>query len=391
MSEIVIASAVRTAVGSFNGALASVPAHDLGAVVIAEALKRAGVEPSDVSEVILGQVLAAGQGQGPARQASIKAGVPKEVSAWSMNQMCGSGLRAVALAYQAIKNGDSQIVVAGGQESMTLAPHCSYLRNGVKMGAAEMIDTMIKDGLWDAFNGYHMGNTAENVAKQWDISRAQQDEFAAGSQQKAGKAQAEGRFKDEIIKVVIKGKKGDTVFEQDEFIRGDTTAEKLAGLRPAFQPKDGSVTAGNASGINDGAAALVVMTAKEAERRGLKPLARIASWAQAGVDPAIMGTGPIPASRRALEKAGWKVQDLDLVEANEAFAAQACAVNKDMGWDTSKVNVNGGAIAIGHPIGASGARVLTTLLHEMKRRNAKKGLATLCIGGGMGVAMCVER
>jgi acetyl-CoA C-acetyltransferase len=391
MSEIVIASAVRTAVGSFNGALASVPAHDLGAVVIAEALKRAGVEPGDVSEVILGQVLAAGQGQGPARQASIKAGVPKEVSAWSMNQMCGSGLRAVALAYQAVKNGDSSIVVAGGQESMTLAPHCAYLRNGVKMGAAEMIDTMIKDGLWDAFNGYHMGNTAENVAKQWDISRVQQDEFAAGSQQKAGKAQAEGRFKDEIIKVVIKGKKGDTVFEQDEFIRGDTTAEKLAGLRPAFQPKDGSVTAGNASGINDGAAALVVMSAKEAERRGLKPLARIASWAQAGVDPAIMGTGPIPASRRALEKAGWKVQDLDLVEANEAFAAQACAVNKDMGWDTSKVNVNGGAIAIGHPIGASGARVLTTLLHEMKRRNAKKGLATLCIGGGMGVAMCVER
>jgi acetyl-CoA C-acetyltransferase len=391
MSEIVIASAVRTAVGSFNGGLASVPAHDLGAVVIAEALKRASVDPSDVSEVILGQVLAAGQGQGPARQASIKAGVPKEVSAWSMNQMCGSGLRAVALAYQAVKNGDSQIVIAGGQESMTLAPHCAYLRSGVKMGAAEMIDTMIKDGLWDAFNGYHMGNTAENVAKQWDISRAQQDEFAAGSQQKAAKAQAEGRFKDEIIKVVIKGKKGDTVFEQDEFIRADTTAEKLAGLRPAFQPKDGTVTAGNASGINDGAAALVVMTAKEAERRGLKPLARIASWAQAGVDPAIMGTGPIPSSRRALEKAGWKAQDLDLIEANEAFAAQACAVNKDMGWDTSKVNVNGGAIAIGHPIGASGARILTTLLHEMKRRNAKKGLATLCIGGGMGVAMCVER
>jgi acetyl-CoA C-acetyltransferase len=391
MSEIVIASAVRTAIGSFNGALASVPAHDLGALVIAEALKRASVEPGDVSEVILGQVLAAGQGQGPARQASIKAGLPKEVSAWSMNMMCGSGLRSVALAYQAVKNGDSSIVVAGGQESMTLAPHCAYLRAGVKMGAGELIDTMIKDGLWDAFNGYHMGSTAENVAKQFDISRAQQDEFAAASQQKAGKAQADGKFKDEIIKVVIKGKKGDTVFEQDEFIRGDTTAEKLAGLRPAFQPKDGTVTAGNASGINDGAAALVVMTAKEAERRGLKPLARIASWAQAGVDPAIMGTGPIPASRRALEKAGWKASDLDLVEANEAFAAQACAVNKEMGWDTSKVNVNGGAIAIGHPIGASGARVLTTLLFEMKRRNAKKGLATLCIGGGMGVAMCVER
>jgi acetyl-CoA C-acetyltransferase len=391
MSEIVIASAVRTAIGSFNGALASVPAHDLGALVIAEALKRASVEPGDVSEVILGQVLAAGQGQGPARQASIKAGLPKEVSAWSMNQMCGSGLRAVALAYQAVKNGDSSIVVAGGQENMTLAPHCAYLRAGVKMGAGELVDTMIKDGLWDAFNGYHMGSTAENVAKQFDISRAQQDEFAAASQQKAGKAQAEGKFKDEIVKVVIKGKKGDTVFEQDEFIRGDTTAEKLAGLRPAFQPKDGTVTAGNASGINDGAAALVVMTAKEAERRGLKPLARIASWAQAGVDPAIMGTGPIPASRRALEKAGWKASDLDLIEANEAFAAQACAVNKEMGWDTSKVNVNGGAIAIGHPIGASGARVLTTLLFEMKRRNAKKGLATLCIGGGMGVAMCVER
>ncbi len=391
MSDIVIASAVRTAIGSFNGTLAAVPAQDLGAAVIVEALKRAGVEPGDVSEVILGQVLAAGAGQGPARQASIKAGVPKEVSAWSMNQMCGSGLRAVALAYQAVKTGDSQIVVAGGQESMSQAPHCIYLRGGVKMGAAEMIDTMIKDGLWDAFNGYHMGSTAENVAKQWDISRAQQDEFAAASQQKAGKAQAEGKFKDEITPFVIKSKKGDTVFEKDEFVRGDTTAEKLAGLRPAFQPKDGTVTAGNASGINDGAAALVVMTAKEAERRGIKPLARIASWAQAGVDPAIMGTGPIPASRKALEKAGWKVQDLDLVEANEAFAAQACAVNKDMGWDTSKVNVNGGAIAIGHPIGASGARVLTTLLHEMKRRNAKKGLATLCIGGGMGVAMCVER
>jgi acetyl-CoA C-acetyltransferase len=390
MSEIVIASAVRTAVGSFNGSLATVPAHDLGAIVIKEALKRASVEAGDVSEVIMGQVLAAGQGQGPARQAAIKAGLPKEVSGWTVNMMCGSGLRAVALGCQAIQTGDSAIVVAGGQESMSLAPHCAYLRAGVKMGATEFIDTMIKDGLWDAFNGYHMGSTAENVAKQWDINRKQQDEFAASSQQKAAKAQAEGKFKDEITPVVIKGKKGDTVFEQDEFIRADTTADKLAGLRPAFQ-KDGSVTAGNASGINDGAAALVLMTAKEAERRGIKPLARIASWAQAGVDPAVMGSGPIPASRRALEKAGWKAQDLDLIEANEAFAAQACAVNKDMGWDLAKVNVNGGAIAIGHPIGASGARVLTTLLHEMKRRGAKKGLSTLCIGGGMGIAMCVER
>ena len=390
MSDIVIASAARTAVGTFNGALASLPAHDLGVVAIKAALERAGVAPNEVSEVILGQVLAAGQGQGPARQASIKAGLPKEVSAWSVNMMCGSGLRAVALAYQAVRNGDSAIVVAGGMESMSLAPHCVHLRGGVKMGAAEMIDTMIKDGLWDAFNGYHMGSTAENVAKQFEITRAQQDEFAAASQQKAAKAQAEGKFKDEIVPVVIKGKKGDTVFEQDEYIRADTTVEKLAGLRPAFS-KDGSVTAGNASGINDGAAALVVMTAKEAEKRGIKPLARIASWAQAGVDPAIMGTGPIPASKLALEKAGWKASDLDLAEANEAFAAQACAVNKGLGWDTSKVNVNGGAIAIGHPIGASGARVLTTLLFEMKRRNAKKGLATLCIGGGMGVAMCVER
>ena len=359
MSDIVIASAARTAVGTFNGGLASLPAHDLGAVVIKAALERAGVPAADVSEVILGQVLVAGQGQGPARQASIKAGLPKEVSAWSINMMCGSGLRAVALAYQAVRNGDSSIVVAGGMESMTLAPHCLHLRGGVKMGAAEMIDTMIKDGLWDAFNGYHMGTTAENVAKQFEITRAQQDEFAAASQQKAAKAQAEGKFKDEIVPVVIKGKKGDTVFEQDEYIRADTTAEKLAGLRPAFS-KDGSVTAGNASGINDGAAALVVMSAKEAEKRGIKPLARIASWAQAGVDPSIMGTGPIPASKLALEKAGWKAADLDLVEANEAFAAQACAVNKGLGWDTSQVNVNGGAIAIGHPIGASGARILVS-------------------------------
>jgi acetyl-CoA C-acetyltransferase len=391
MSEIVIASAVRTAIGSFNGSLSTVPAHDLGAVVIEEALRRASVDGGDVSEVILGQILTAGEGQGPARQAAIKAGLPKEVSGWSVNMMCGSGLRAVALGYQAILTGDSKIVVAGGQESMSLAPHCAHLRSGVKMGAAEFIDTMIKDGLWDAFNGYHMGNTAENVAKQWDISRQQQDEFAAASQQKAAKAQSDGKFKDEIVKVVIKGRKGDTVVEQDEFIRPDTTAQKLAGLKPAFQPSGGTVTAGNASGINDGAAVAVLMTAKEAERRGIKPLARIVSWAQAGVDPAVMGSGPIPASRRALEKAGWKPQDLDLIEANEAFAAQACAVNKDMGWDTSKVNVNGGAIAIGHPIGASGARVLTTLLYEMKRRDAKKGLATLCIGGGMGIALCVER
>jgi acetyl-CoA C-acetyltransferase len=390
MSEIVIASAVRTAIGSFNGSLASVPAHDLGAIVIKEALKRASVDAKDVSEVILGQVLAAGVGQGPARQAAIKAGLPNEVAGWSVNMMCGSGLRAVALGYQAILTGDSKVVLAGGQESMTQAPHCVYLRGGVKMGPTELVDTMIKDGLIDVFNGYHMGVTAENVAKQWDISRQQQDEFAAASQQKAAKAQADGKFKEEITPVVIKGKKGDTVFDQDEFIRADTTAEKLAGLKPAFQ-KDGGVTAGNASGINDGAAVLVLMTAKEAEHRGIKPLARIASWAQAGVDPAVMGSGPIPASRRALEKAGWKTSDLDLVEANEAFAAQACAVNKDLGWDKSKVNVNGGAIALGHPIGASGARVLTTLLYEMKRRNAKKGLATLCIGGGMGIAMCVER
>jgi acetyl-CoA C-acetyltransferase len=391
MTDIVIASAVRTAIGSFNGSLATVPAHDLGAIVIKEALGRASVEPGDVSEVILGQVLAAAQGQGPARQATIKAGLPNEVSGWSVNMMCGSGLRAVALGFQAILAGDSKIVVAGGQESMSMAPHAVYLRSGVKMGPTEMVDTMIKDGLIDVFNGYHMGNTAENVAKKWDISRAQQDELAFGSQQKAAKAQAEGKFKDEIVKVVIKGKKGDTVFEQDEFIRADTTLEKLAALKPAFQKDGGGVTAGNASGINDGAAALVLMTAKEAEHRGLKPLARIVSWAQAGVDPAIMGSGPIPASRRALEKAGWKPQDLDLIEANEAFAAQACAVNKDMGWDKARVNVNGGAIAIGHPIGASGARVLTTLLHELKRRNGKKGLATLCIGGGMGIALCVER
>jgi acetyl-CoA C-acetyltransferase len=390
VTDIVIASAVRTAVGSFNGTLANLPAHELGAVVIAEAIKRAGVQGTEVSEVILGQVLQAGQGQGPARQAVIKAGLPKEVSGWSLNMMCGSGLRAVALGFQAIKNGDSSIVVAGGQESMSMAPHAVHLRNGTKMGNTDFIDTMIKDGLWDAFHGYHMGTTAENVAKQFEISRQQQDEFAAASQQKAAKAQADGKFKDEIAAVVIKNKKGDITFDKDEFIRGDSTAEKLGGLKPVFS-KDGSVTAGNASGINDGAAALVLMTAKEAEKRGLKPLARIVSWAQAGVDPSIMGTGPIPASKKALEKAGWKASDLDLIEANEAFAAQACAVNKGMEWDTSKVNVNGGAIAIGHPIGASGARILTTLLHEMGRRNAKKGLATLCIGGGLGVALTVER
>ncbi|HEX4353520.1 MAG TPA: acetyl-CoA C-acetyltransferase [Polyangiales bacterium] len=391
MSDIVIAAATRTAVGSFNGTLGNTPAHDLGSAVIKELLKRGHVEAAEISEVILGQVLTAAQGQGPARQASIKAGLPTATPAWGVNMICGSGLRAVALAYQAIKNGDSNIVIAGGQESMSLAPHAAYLRAGVKMGPAELIDTMIKDGLWDAFNGYHMGNTAENVAKQYEISRAQQDEFALTSQKRAAKAQADGKFKDEIVPFVIKTKKGETVFDKDEFIRGDTDIEKLGKLGPAFIRDGGTVTAGNASGLNDGAAAMLVMTADEAKKRGLTPLARIASWAQAGVDPALMGTGPIPSSKKALEKAGWKVSDLDLVEANEAFAAQACAVNKTMGWDPAKVNVNGGAIAIGHPIGASGARVLTTLLYEMKRTSAKKGLATLCIGGGMGIAMCLER
>jgi acetyl-CoA C-acetyltransferase len=391
MSDIVIAAATRTAVGSFNGTLGNTPAHDLGSAVIKELLKRGKVEAAEVSEVILGQVLTAAQGQGPARQASIKAGIPAATPAWGVNMICGSGLRAVALAFQAVKNGDSTIVVAGGQESMSLAPHATYLRAGVKMGAAELVDTMIKDGLWDAFNGYHMGNTAENVAKQFEISRAQQDEFALTSQRRAAKAQADGKFKDEITPFVIKSKKGETVFDKDEYIRGDTDIEKLGKLGPAFIRDGGSVTAGNASGLNDGAAVALVMTADEAKRRGLTPLARIASWAQAGVDPSIMGSGPIPASRKALEKAGWKVGDLDLVEANEAFAAQACAVNKTLGWDPAKVNVNGGAIAIGHPIGASGARILTTLLYEMKRTSAKKGLATLCIGGGMGIAMCLER
>ena len=388
--DVVIVSAARTPVGSFNGAFATVPAHELGAVAIKGALERAGIEPSQVSEVIMGQILTAAQGQNPARQASIKAGIPVESPAWGINQLCGSGLRAVALGYQALKNGDSEIVVAGGQESMSMAPHAQYLRGGVKMGNTELVDTMIKDGLWDAFNGYHMGNTAENVAKQYQITRQQQDEFAVASQQKAEAAQKAGRFKDEIVPFIVKTRKGDITVDTDEYPRHGATVEAMAKLRPAFD-KEGTVTAGSASGINDGAAAVVLMTAARAAKEGKKPLARIVSWAQAGVDPAIMGTGPIPASRRALEKAGWKVEDLDLIEANEAFAAQACAVNKDLGWDMSKVNVNGGAIAIGHPVGASGARVLTTLLIEMQKRDAKKGLATLCIGGGMGIAMCVER
>lgn len=390
MEAIVIAGAARTPVGSFNGAFANVTAHYLGEVAIKEALARAKVAPNEVSEVIMGQILSAGQGQNPARQASVSAGLPVEVPAWGVNQLCGSGLRAVALGFQAILNGDSKIVVAGGQESMSQAPHCSHMRDGTKMGDVKFIDTMIKDGLWDAFNGYHMGNTAENVARQWQITRAQQDAFAVASQNKAEKARREGRFKDEIVPVTIKTRKGDVKVDQDEYIRDGVTLDSVAKLRPAFE-KDGSVTAGNASGINDGAAALVLMTESEAKKRGVKPLARIVSWAQAGVDPKIMGSGPIPASRAALAKAGWKVGDLDLVEANEAFAAQACAVNKDLGWDPAKVNVNGGAIAIGHPIGASGARVLVTLLHEMQKRDAKKGLATLCIGGGMGIAMCVAR
>ena len=388
--DIVIVSATRTPVGAFNGAFANLPAHELGKTAIKAALERAGIEGGRVSEVIMGQILTAGQGQNPARQASIAAAIPVETPAWGVNQLCGSGLRAVALGYQGILNGDSDIVVAGGQESMSMAPHCQHLRNGVKMGAVELIDTMIKDGLWDAFNGYHMGTTAENVAKQWQITRQQQDEFAVASQNKAEAAQKAGKFKNEITPVTIKSRKGDVVVDTDEYPKSGVTMESIAKLRPAFD-KEGTVTAANASGINDGAAALVLMKASEAAKLGKTPIARIVSWAQAGVDPAIMGTGPIPASRAALKKAGWKKEDLDLVEANEAFAAQACAVNKDLGWDTSKVNVNGGAIAIGHPIGASGARVLVTLLYEMQKRNAKKGLATLCIGGGMGIAMCVER
>ncbi len=390
MDDIVIVSAARTPVGSFSGAFGSVPAHVLGTAALEAAIARAGIAAEDVDEVILGQVLTAAQGQNPARQAARAAGIPDATTAFGINQVCGSGLRAVALAAQQIRTGESSIVVAGGQESMSQSTHAQYLRGGQKMGDLSLIDTMIKDGLWDAFNGYHMGTTAENVARSYQITREEQDAFALASQQKAAAAQKAGRFKDEIAPVTVKGRKGDTVIEQDEYIRHDASAETMAKLRPAFS-KDGTVTAGNASGINDGAAALVVMSAKEAERRGLKPLARIASFATAGVDPAVMGTGPIPSSRKALQRAGWKVQDLDLVEANEAFAAQACAVNKELGWDTAKVNVNGGAIAIGHPIGASGARVLTTLLHEMQKRDARRGLTTLCIGGGMGVAMCVER
>jgi acetyl-CoA C-acetyltransferase len=388
--DVVIVSAVRTAVGSFNGAFANTPAHQLGAVAIKAALERAGVEPARVSEVIMGQILTAAQGQNPARQASVAAGIPVESPAWGINQLCGSGLRTVALGYQAILNGDSQIVVAGGQESMSMAPHAQHLRGGVKMGSVDLVDTMLKDGLWDAFNGYHMGNTAENVAKLFQITRQQQDEFAVASQNKAEAAQKAGRFKDEIVPFTIKGRKGDTVVDADEYPRHGATLDSMSKLKAAFE-KDGTVTAGNASGINDGAAAVVLMSASQAAKEGRKVIARIVSWGQAGVDPSIMGTGPIPASRSALKKAGWKVEDLDLIEANEAFAAQACAVNKDLGWDTSKVNVNGGAIAIGHPVGASGARVLVTLLHEMQRRDAKKGLATLCIGGGMGIALCVER
>ena len=391
MTDVVIVAAARTAVGSFNGAFGSVPAHDLGKAVIKEVLKRANVDAKDVTEVILGQILSAAQGQNPARQASINAGVPVEVPAWGVNQLCGSGLRTVALGYQAVVNGDSSIVIAGGQESMSMAPHAAYLRAGQKMGNLEFVDTMIKDGLWDAFNGYHMGNTAENVAKEWQITREQQDRFAVASQNKAEAARKAGRFKDEIVAVTIKEKKGEKIVNTDEYIRDGVTYDTIKDLRAAFLKEGGTVTAANASGINDGAAAVVLMSLKEADKRGLKPLAVIKSWAQAGVDPKIMGTGPIPSSRAALKKAGWSASDLDLVEANEAFAAQACAVNKDMGWDPAKVNVNGGAIAIGHPIGASGARVFVTLLHEMQKRDAKKGLATLCIGGGMGIAVCVER
>ncbi len=389
-TDIVIVSAARTPVGAFNGAFANTPAHELGAEAVKAAMSRAHVDPEDVDEVILGQVLTAGQGQNPARIAAMAAGVPKEKTAWGLNQLCGSGLRAVALGLQQIANGDAKIIVAGGQESMSLAPHAAYLRSGQKMGDLKFVDTMLKDGLLDAFQGYHMGTTAENIAGKWQLNREEQDKFAAGSQNKAEAAQKEGRFKDEIVPITVKSRKGDIVVDQDEYIRPGTTVEALAKLKPAFS-KEGSVTAGNASGINDGAAAVVLMTAEEAERRGLKPLARIASWATAGVDPAMMGSGPIPASRKALEKAGWKVKDVELIEANEAFAAQALAVNKDMGWDPTIVNVNGGAIALGHPIGASGARVLTTLLYEMQRRDVHKGLATLCIGGGMGIAMCLER
>jgi acetyl-CoA C-acetyltransferase len=390
-TTIVIASAARTPVGSFNGSLGSLPAYKLGEVAIRAALQRANVAPGDVSEVILGQVLTAGQGQGPARQASVAAGIPVDAPAWGINQICGSGLRAVALGMQQIATGSASIVVAGGQESMSQSMHASHMRDGTKMGDVKFLDTMVKDGLWDAFNNYHMGTTAENVARQWQISREEQDKFAVASQNKAEAARKAGKFKDEIAPVTIKGKKGDTVVDTDEYIKDGVTLESIAKLRPAFDPKEGTVTAANASGINDGAAVVVLMSVAEAKKRGIKPLARIVSWATTGVDPSIMGTGPIAASKKALERAGWSVNDLDLIEANEAFAAQAISVNKGLGWDTSKVNVNGGAIAIGHPIGASGARILNTLLFEMQRRDAKKGLATLCIGGGMGVALCVAR
>tara|TARA_X000000368_G_scaffold185304_1_gene146328 strand:- start:12 stop:1184 length:1173 start_codon:yes stop_codon:yes gene_type:complete len=390
MSEVYITSATRTAVASFNGSLASLPADELGKTVIQESLKRSNLDPSEVDEVILGQVLTAATGQNPARQASINAGIAKETPAWIVNQVCGSGLRSVALAYQSIMNGDANVILAGGQESMSQSPHCMHLRNGTKMGDDKMIDSMIKDGLWDAFNGYHMGTTAENVAQQWQITRDQQDEFAFNSQQKASKAKEAGIFKDEIVGVEVKTRKDTVVFEEDEYIKDGVQLEKISSLRPAFA-KEGTVTAANASGINDGAAALTVMSSEEVKKKNIEPMARIVSWASAGVDPSIMGTGPIPSSRKALEKAGWSINDLDLIESNEAFAAQSCAVNKELGWDTSKVNVNGGAIAIGHPIGASGARILVTLLNQMKRQDAKKGLATLCIGGGMGIALCVER
>ena len=390
MKEVVIAGAARTPVGAFNGGLSGVAASYLGTVAIKEALRRAKTDATDVDEVLLGQILTAGTGQNPARQAAVDAGVPVEATAVQVNQLCGSGLRTVAMGMQSIKLGDTDVVVAGGQESMSQAPHCAHLRNGQKMGDLNFIDTMIKDGLWDAFNGYHMGNTAENVAEKYQITREQQDEFAVASQRKAGEAMAAGDFTDEIVPVTIKNRNGENVIDTDEHPKPDTQLEVLAGLRPAFQ-KDGTVTAGNASGINDGAAAIVLMSADGAEKRGVEPLARIASWATVGVDPAIMGSGPIPASQKALELAGWSTDDLDLIEANEAFAAQACAVNKGLGWDTEKVNIHGGAIALGHPIGASGARVLTTLLYAMQKRDVEKGLATLCIGGGMGIAMCVER
>ena len=390
MTDVFITAANRTGVGSFSGSLSSLQAHDLGKIVIEDTLKKSSVHPNEVDEVILGQVLTAGTGQNPARQASVNAGIAKETPAWIVNQVCGSGLRTVALGFQAIKNQDANIIIAGGQESMSQSPHCMHLRSGTKMGDSKMIDTMIKDGLWDAFNGYHMGTTAENVAEKFQITREQQDEFAYNSQLKASKAKAAGVFKDEITPVEIVSRKETTIFDQDEYIKDNVQLEKLASLRPAFS-KEGSVTAANASGINDGAAALTLMSEKELTKRNIEPMAKIVSWASVGVDPSIMGTGPIPSVRKALDKAGWSINDLDLIESNEAFAAQGCAVNKDLGWDTSKVNVNGGAIAIGHPIGASGARILVTLLHQMKRQDAKKGLATLCIGGGMGIALCVER